>query len=81
MKKQVLELDLRVGTNLVFYDNINSIYITKNLIQYIDIWYHFIKDQVVKGNMDIQFVNIENQLVDNFIKALNYYRSALWEHN
>ncbi|GJR32918.1 retrovirus-related pol polyprotein from transposon TNT 1-94 [Tanacetum coccineum] len=38
--------------------------------KHIDIWYHFIKEHVEKGTVEIYFVGTEYQLADLFTKAL-----------
>ncbi|GKE64929.1 hypothetical protein Tco_1519090 [Tanacetum coccineum] len=38
--------------------------------KHIDIWYHFIKEHVEKGTMELYFVGTEYQLADLFTKAL-----------
>ncbi|GKD52057.1 hypothetical protein Tco_1281033, partial [Tanacetum coccineum] len=38
--------------------------------KHIDIWYHFIKEHVEKGTVEIYFVKTEYQLADLFTKAL-----------
>ncbi|GJX61263.1 hypothetical protein Tco_0294163, partial [Tanacetum coccineum] len=39
-------------------------------IKYIDVRYHFIKEDVKRGIVELFFVGIEYQLVDQFTKAL-----------
>ena len=38
--------------------------------KYIDIKHHFIRDHVQKGNIELRFINIENQIADIFTKPL-----------
>ena len=59
----------------ILYDNISTVNLTKNSIQnsrskHIDIKHHFIRDHVQKGDIDLCFVNIEDQIVDIFTKPL-----------
>ncbi|GJZ73353.1 retrovirus-related pol polyprotein from transposon TNT 1-94, partial [Tanacetum coccineum] len=54
---------------------LSSIAISCNLVQHsktkhIDIWYHFIKEHVEKGIVELYFVATEYQLADLFTKAL-----------
>ena len=60
----------------IFYDNTSAINITKNLVQHsgtkhIEIRHHFIRDNVLKGDISIEIVNYLNQLANNFTKPLN----------
>nr|GEV37719.1 retrovirus-related Pol polyprotein from transposon TNT 1-94 [Tanacetum cinerariifolium] len=59
----------------MYCDNKSAIALSCNNVQhsrskYIDIRYHFIKEQVEKGVIELYFVNTEYQLVDLFTKAL-----------
>nr|GFB12123.1 retrovirus-related Pol polyprotein from transposon TNT 1-94 [Tanacetum cinerariifolium] len=47
---------------------------TIDLTKHIDISYHFIKEQVEKGVIELYFVNTEYQLADIFTKALGKER-------
>jgi hypothetical protein len=40
-------------------------------IKHIDIRYHFLRDHQQKGDIQIAFVNTQNQLVDIFTKPLD----------
>ncbi|GJZ58611.1 retrovirus-related pol polyprotein from transposon TNT 1-94 [Tanacetum coccineum] len=60
---------------LMYYDSKSAIAISCNLVQHsktkhIDIPYHFIKEHVKKGIVELYFVGTEYQLVDLFTKAL-----------
>jgi hypothetical protein len=39
--------------------------------KHIDIWYHFLRDHQQKGDIEIAYVNTQNQLVDIFTKPLD----------
>nr|GFB06394.1 retrovirus-related Pol polyprotein from transposon TNT 1-94 [Tanacetum cinerariifolium] len=59
----------------MYYDNKRAIALCCNNVQhsrskYIDIRYHFIKEQVEQGVIELYFVNTEYQLADLFTKAL-----------
>ncbi|GJV32852.1 hypothetical protein Tco_1393252 [Tanacetum coccineum] len=59
----------------MYCDSKSAIAISCNLVQHsktkhIDIRYHFIKEHVEKGTVEIYFVGTEYQLVDLFTKAL-----------
>ena len=61
---------------LIFCDNTSVINITKNHVQHsrtkhIEIRYHFIGDNALKGGICIEFVDTHNQIADIFIKPLS----------
>ncbi|KAJ9535957.1 LOW QUALITY PROTEIN: hypothetical protein OSB04_un000880 [Centaurea solstitialis] len=63
----------------IYCDSKSAIAISCNPVQHtktkhIDIRYHFIKDHVEKGTIELYFVNTEFQLVDLFTKALDEKR-------
>ncbi|GJT81287.1 retrovirus-related pol polyprotein from transposon TNT 1-94 [Tanacetum coccineum] len=63
----------------LYCDNKSAIALCCNKVQhsrskYIDIIYHFIKEQVENGVVELYFVRIEYQLVDIFTKALGRER-------
>lgn len=60
----------------IYCDNMSAINISKNLVQHsrtknIKIRHHFIRDHVLKGDIEINFVDTLHQLVDIFTKPLN----------
>jgi len=67
---------LKRYTNIhVFCDNTSAINLSKNPIQHsrskhIEIKHHFIRDHVNKSEIELIFVDTENQLVDIFTKSL-----------
>ncbi|GJU30233.1 hypothetical protein Tco_1173822, partial [Tanacetum coccineum] len=59
----------------IFCDNTSSISISNNPVlhsrtKHIDIRYHFIKDHILKGDIELHFVPTDMQLVDIFTKPL-----------
>ncbi|GKB00480.1 hypothetical protein Tco_0828473 [Tanacetum coccineum] len=59
----------------MYCDSKSVIAISYNPVQHsctkhIDIWYHFIKEYVEKGTVELYFVETEYQLADLFTKAL-----------
>jgi hypothetical protein len=57
-------------------DNDSVIKITYNpcdhsRIKHIDIWYHFLRDHVIKGDIVISHVETNDQLADIFTKPLD----------
>nr|GEY05132.1 hypothetical protein [Tanacetum cinerariifolium] len=66
----------------IYCDSKSAIAISCNPIQYthtkhIDVRYHFIKDHVAKGTIELYFVGIEYQLADLFMKSLSEARFKL----
>jgi len=67
--------------------NMSAVNITKNLVQqcrtkHIEVRHHFIRDHVEKGDVFLEFVPTQTQLVDVFAKPLseeqfNYIRQEL----
>ncbi|GJS88588.1 hypothetical protein Tco_0771224 [Tanacetum coccineum] len=59
----------------MYYDNKSAIALCCNNVQHsrskhIDIRFHFIKEKVKNGVVELYFVNMEYQLADIFTKAL-----------
>nr|GEV18958.1 retrovirus-related Pol polyprotein from transposon TNT 1-94 [Tanacetum cinerariifolium] len=59
----------------IFCDNTNAIAISNNPVlhsrtKHIDIRYHFIRDHVFKGDIDLHFITTQYQFVDIFTKPL-----------
>ncbi|GJT09290.1 hypothetical protein Tco_0856332 [Tanacetum coccineum] len=75
MRTQLLDYGYKYNRILMYYDSKSAIAISCNPVQHsktkhIDIRYHFIKEHVEKGIVEIYFVGTEYQLVDLFTKAL-----------
>ena len=67
-------------------DNTSTINLSKNLIQYsrtkhIDIRHHLLRDHVQNSNISLEFIDINNQLTDIFIKPLNEERLNFIKHD
>ncbi|GKD85728.1 hypothetical protein Tco_1356882 [Tanacetum coccineum] len=59
----------------MYYDSKSAIALSCNLVQHlrikhINIWYHFIKEDIDRGTVELYFVRTEYQLTDLFTKAL-----------
>nr|GFA74595.1 retrovirus-related Pol polyprotein from transposon TNT 1-94 [Tanacetum cinerariifolium] len=79
---QVLWMRTQLTDYVFFYDKVpiycdskSAIAISCNLVQHtrtkhIDVRYHFIKDHVEKGTIELYFVGTEYQLADLFMKSL-----------
>nr|GEZ92423.1 retrovirus-related Pol polyprotein from transposon TNT 1-94 [Tanacetum cinerariifolium] len=75
MRSQLSDYGLAFNKIPMYYDNKSAIALCCNNVQhsrskYIDIRYHFMKDQVENGVIELYFVNTEYQLTDLFTKAL-----------
>ncbi|GJR99928.1 hypothetical protein Tco_0316437 [Tanacetum coccineum] len=60
----------------IFCDNTSAIAISNNpvlhsRIKHIDIIYHFIRDHILKGDIELHFIPTQYQLVDIFTKPLD----------
>ncbi|GKE87001.1 retrovirus-related pol polyprotein from transposon TNT 1-94, partial [Tanacetum coccineum] len=75
MRTQLLDYGYKYNRILMYNDSKSAIAISCNSVQHskmkhIDIRYHFIKEHVEKGTVEIYFFETEYQLADLFIKAL-----------
>nr|GEU29562.1 integrase, catalytic region, zinc finger, CCHC-type, peptidase aspartic, catalytic [Tanacetum cinerariifolium] len=75
MRSQLTDYGLGFNKIPMYYDNKSAIALWCNNIQHsrsklIDIRFHFIKEQVENGVVELYFVNTEYQLADIFTKAL-----------
>ncbi|GJY87417.1 hypothetical protein Tco_0502045 [Tanacetum coccineum] len=75
MRTQLLDYGYKYNRILMYCDSKSTIAISCNPVQHlktkhIDIRYHFIKEHVEKGTLELYFVDTEYQLADLFTKAL-----------
>ncbi|XP_075086090.1 secreted RxLR effector protein 161-like [Nicotiana tabacum] len=75
MSHQLGDYELFFKSIPIFYDNSSTICLLKNHVhhsraKHIDINNHFIRDHVLKGNIELSFVGTTNQLADIFTKPL-----------
>nr|GEW95889.1 retrovirus-related Pol polyprotein from transposon TNT 1-94 [Tanacetum cinerariifolium] len=75
MRSQLLDYGLVFNKILMYCDNKSAIALCCNNVQHswsthIDIIYHFIKEEVEQGVIELYFVNTKYQLADLFTKAL-----------
>ncbi|KAJ9560782.1 hypothetical protein OSB04_005942 [Centaurea solstitialis] len=79
MKTQLADFGYTMHRIPIYYDSKSAIQITANSVQHsrtkhIDIRYHFIKDHVEKGNIELYFVESDYQLADLFTKPFDEKR-------
>ena len=82
MRNQLLDYDLQLSKVPIYCDNTSAIAIANNLVlhsktKHIEIRYHFIRDHVMNGDVELHFVPTEYQLVDRFTKPLDETRFNL----
>ncbi|GKB76311.1 hypothetical protein Tco_0943206, partial [Tanacetum coccineum] len=76
MKSQLTEYDIIYEKVPIFCDNTSAIAISNNLVlhsrtKHIDIRYHFIRDHILKGDIELHFIPTQYQLADIFSKPLD----------
>ncbi|GJW71573.1 hypothetical protein Tco_0128490 [Tanacetum coccineum] len=79
MRSQLTDYGFGFNKIPVYYDNKSAIALCCNNVQHsrskhIDIRFHFIKEHVENGVIELYFVNMEYQLADIFTKALGRER-------
>ena len=75
MKNQLLDYGLEFSKIPIYCDNQSVIATTGNPVQHsmtkhISIRYHFIREHVMEGTMELHFVPTDQQLADIFTKPL-----------
>ncbi|GKB79036.1 hypothetical protein Tco_0945931 [Tanacetum coccineum] len=81
MRSQLTDYGLGFNKILMYSDNKSAIALCRNNVQHsrskhIDIRYHFIKEKVENGVVELYFIRTEYQLADIFTKALCRDRNA-----
>ncbi|GJZ21727.1 retrovirus-related pol polyprotein from transposon TNT 1-94 [Tanacetum coccineum] len=76
MKSQLSDYDIHYKMVPIFCDNTSAIAISNNPVlhsrtKYIDIRYHFIRDHILKGDIELHFIPTEYQLAEIFTKPLD----------
>ena len=76
MKSQLGDYDIHYKMVPIFCDNTSAIAISNNPVlhsrtKHIDIRYHFIRDHILKGDIELHFIPTEYQLADIFTKPLD----------
>ncbi|GJS81558.1 retrovirus-related pol polyprotein from transposon TNT 1-94 [Tanacetum coccineum] len=75
IKSQLADYDVPYDKVPIFCDNTSAIAISNNLVlhsrtKHIDIRYHFIRDHILKGDIELHFIPTHLQLADIFTKPL-----------
>ncbi|GJS77696.1 retrovirus-related pol polyprotein from transposon TNT 1-94 [Tanacetum coccineum] len=75
IKSQLADYDVLYDKVLIFYDNTSVIAISNNPVlhsrtKHIDIRYHFIRDHILKGDIELHFVPTDLQLANIFTNPL-----------
>ena len=75
IKQQVKDFGIETSCIPILCDNTSAINMAKNPVQHkrtkhIDVRHHFLRDNVEKGNIIMEFCKTENQVSDIFPKAL-----------
>ncbi|GJV56496.1 hypothetical protein Tco_1457501 [Tanacetum coccineum] len=86
MRTQLHDYGYKYNRILMYYDSKSAIAISCNpvkhsMTKHIDVRYHFIKEHVEKGTVEIYFVGTEYQLADLFTKALPKERFEYLVHH
>ncbi|GJU88705.1 retrovirus-related pol polyprotein from transposon TNT 1-94 [Tanacetum coccineum] len=76
MKSQLSDYVIHYKMVPIFYDNTSVIAISNNPVlhsrtKHVDIRYHFIRDHILKGDIELHFIPTEYQLADIFTKPLD----------
>ena len=76
MKSQLLDYGYRYQQVPIYCDSQSAIAMAHNTIQHsmskhIDIRYHFIKDHILKGDVELIFVHSDQEIADVFTKPLD----------
>ncbi|GJX20573.1 hypothetical protein Tco_0223250 [Tanacetum coccineum] len=76
MKSQLTDYDIIYEKVPIFCDNTSAIAISNNLVlhsrtKHMDIRYHFIRDHILKGDIELHFISTQYQLTDIFTKPLD----------
>ena len=63
------------GPTKIFVDNKSAIELAKNSVHHersmhIDVWFHFIREHVKEGNIELEYAKSEDQVADIFTKSL-----------
>ena len=75
MKQTLSDYGIKCSSSQILCDNTSAINLSKNHVQqsqtkHIDIRHHFLHDNVLKGDILLEFIYTENQIADILTKPL-----------
>jgi hypothetical protein len=75
------DFEVRFDRVPLMCDNTSAISVAKNLVfhkrmRHLEKRHHFLRDHVVKGDIEMRYIDTERQLVDIFTKPLDASRFA-----
>jgi len=75
MQQTLQDFDIQLSNSIIYCDNTSAINLSKNPVnhsrtKHIDIRHHFLRDNIEKGNISLEYVQTDNQLADIFTKPL-----------
>ena len=75
MQQTLRDFDIHLSNSIIYCDSTSAINLSKNQvnhsrIKHIDIRHHFLRDNIEKGNICLEYVQTEHQLADIFTKPL-----------
>ncbi|KAJ9544835.1 hypothetical protein OSB04_024542 [Centaurea solstitialis] len=79
LRNQLQDYDIQLSKIPIYCDNTSAIAIANNPVlhsktKHIEVRYHFIRDHVMNGDIELHFVPTEYQLADHFTKPLDVTR-------
>ncbi|KAJ9543969.1 hypothetical protein OSB04_023676 [Centaurea solstitialis] len=79
LRSQLQDYDIQLSKIPIYCDNTSAIAIANNPVlhsktKHIEVRYHFIRDHVMNGDIELHFVPTEYQLADLFTKPLDVTR-------
>ncbi|KAJ9542951.1 hypothetical protein OSB04_029457 [Centaurea solstitialis] len=79
LRNQLQDYDIQLSKIPIYCDNTSAIAIANNPVlhsktKHIEVRYHFIRDHVMNGDIELHFVPTEYQLADPFTKPLDVTR-------
>ncbi|KAJ9545389.1 hypothetical protein OSB04_025096 [Centaurea solstitialis] len=79
LRNQLQDYDIQLSKIPIYCDNTSAIAIANNPVlhsktKHIEVRYHFIRDHVMNGDIELHFVPTEYQLADLFTKPLDVMR-------
>ena len=76
MQQTIQDFGIGLNKSIIYYDNTSAINLSKNPINHSrtkhkDIRHHFLRDNIEKDKISLEFVSSEKQIADIFAKPLN----------